>query len=362
MSSLPHILLIDNNPTNERLINKIFELTATITTVTNVQQASEAITSETIDAVLINADTYSINAAITCAWLKADPVSSQLSLIVLSQDKNNLKELKYFESGADEVIYLPAPQALIKHKVLRHTQKINNRNILYLAANALNQFYENTYSNTSLSHCMQECIDALQAMNLKAALQVYEHPELTCSSFGSINDYEKALLNNPDQLHPAADSARFTYGNEIMSILVQNMPNAHHPLHSSLIGWIKKIFKAISQKAEELLSPQKQTSPIITDIDIPQTESGAQRLHYYVEKALNQMERSCEQEINRSIGRVDEITTWRITPKQKRHAAELKDNLLQLKENLLTNCLEIESRYLQFITERRAKTRLNLGW
>ena len=364
MSAIPNILLIDNNRVIERFLQKTLINEAQLCIVSNVHQASEAINCDSIDLIIIHADTYTINAATTCAWLKAEPNSRHLKLLVLTQNADPQKELKYYQAGADDVIFLPATADLIKHKILRHTAIALNNDALYKASQTLNHFYANTYSSDSLSHCMTECLTALQAMNLNAALHVCDHPELTCSSFGYVNDYEKALLSYAESLTPEANSARFTLGNETLSILVQDLPNTHHPLYNSLIDWVKKIFAAVSHKAQELLTPVPATSvtPPPTPIDVPQTTKGAQRLHYFVERALNQMETSCEQEINRSIGRVDELVTWPLTPHQKRHIFHLKDNLLQLKETLLTNCLEIESRYLQFITERRATTRLNLGW
>ena len=364
MLGLPNILLIDNNPISEKLLEKTFEGAASLQIVSNVQQASEAIICDDIDLILINADLYSVNAATTCAWLKGDPNSNPIKLIVLTQQLDNQKELKYYEAGADEVIHLSNNQALIKHKVMRHTVSHLANNDLYKASNILNTFFENTYNSDSLSHCMSECLVALQAMELKAALHVCNHPELTCSSFGYVTDYEKALMSYTECLESSTDSARFTHGDDTMSILIQNLPNRHHPFYKSLINWVEKIFNALSQKAKKLLTPSaSESQPPQDDINIPQTQTGAQRLHYFLEKALNDMEHSCEQGINRSIGRIDEFGTWpSLSPLQKRHIFKLKDNLLQLKETLMTNCLEIESRYLQFVTERRAKTRLNLGW
>ena len=364
MLGLPNILLIDNIPISEKLLEKTFEGVASLQIVSNVQQASEAITCDDIDLILINADLYSLNAATTCAWLKGDPSSNPIKLIVLTQHIDNQKELKYYEAGADEVILLSSNQALIKHKVMRHTFSHLANNDLYKASNILNTFFENTYNSDSLSHCMSECLLALQSMELKAALHVNDHPELTCSSFGYVTDYEKALMSYAECIEPSTDSARFTHGDDTMSILIQNLPNRHHPFYKSLTSWVEKIFTALSQKAKKILTPTVVEPRVSSaELNIPQTETGAQRLHYYLEKALSEMESSCEQGINRSIGRIDEFGTWpSLSPLQKRHIFKLKDNLLQLKESLMTNCLEIESRYLQFVTERRAKTRLNLGW
>ncbi|HEY7772355.1 MAG TPA: response regulator [Marinagarivorans sp.] len=366
MLGLPNILLIDNNPVSEKLLEKTFESAANLNIVSNLQQAAETIACDTVDVILVNADLYSVNAATTCAWLKGDPSSNPIKLIVLTQHLDSQKELKYYEAGADDVIALCSNQALIKHKVLRHTANSLDNTSLVKASNILNTFFEKTYTSDSLSDCMSECLVALQAMELKAALHVCDHPELTCSSFGYVTDYEKALMSYAECIEPSPDSARFTHGDENMSILVQNLPNRHHPHYASLVDWVKKIFNAISQKAKKILTATQAPSPThqqSNEVNIPQTTSGAQRLHYFLEKALSEMESSCEQEINRSIGRIDEFATWpTLSPLQRRHVFKLKDNLLQLKETLMTNCLEIESRYLQFVTERRAKTRLNLGW
>ena len=361
MLGQPNILLIDNNPISEKLLEKSLAGEATLHLVANVHQAAEIIACEPIDLILINADTYSINAATTCAWLKGDPSSSQIKLVVLTQVIDSHKEFKYYQSGADDVIHLSAQIELVRLKILRHTTQALAANLHYKAQCTLNQFYEQTYASESLSECMSACLVALQEMNLKAALHVNEHPELTCSSFGYVNDYEKALLSYAECIAPSHESGRFTLGNETLAILIQDLPNPHHPLYKSLVEWVKKLFKAISHKAQQLLTPAA-AEAVNSEPDIPQTATGAQRLHYYVEKALAEMENSCEAEINRSIGRVDELSTWTLTPKQKRHIFQLRDNLLQLKETLITNCLEIESRYLQFVTERRAKSRINLGW
>lgn len=361
MLGQPNILLIDNNPISEKLLEKTLAGEATLHLVANVHQAAEIIACEPIDLILINADTYSINAATTCAWLKGDPSSSQIKLVVLTQALDSHKEYKYYQSGAEDVIHLSSQVELVRLKILRHTAQALATSMHYKAQFTLNQFYEQTYTSESLSECMSACLVALQDMDLKAALHVNEHPELTCSSFGYVNDYEKALLSYAECIAPSNESGRFTLGNETLAILIQDLPNPHHPLYRSLVDWVKKLFEAISHKAHQLLTP-KPLEPESTPPDIPQTATGAQRLHYYVEKALAEMENSCETEINRSIGRVDELSTWALTPTQKRHIYQLRDNLLQLKESLITNCLEIESRYLQFITERRAKSRINLGW
>ncbi|MDZ7925559.1 MAG: hypothetical protein U5M23_16255 [Marinagarivorans sp.] len=366
MSALPKILLIDNNPVSEKIIEKALVDTAQIVLATNVQQASDILHSESITLIIVNADTYSINAATTCAWLKGEPSSSGLKLIVLTQALDPQKELKYFHSGACDVLKLPMPLELLKLKIMQHTGGTQQDTKLHQATTALNLFYEQTYNSNSVSQCLSVGLQTLQAMNLNGALHICDHPELTCSSYGFVNDYEKNLLIHAQEIHPSERSARLTVGDEHLSLLIQDLPNTEHPHYKSLTDWIKKLFSALSYKIKTLLAPLKSqvdtNESVIDEASIPKTAKGAQRLHYYVERALSQMELSCEQEINRSLGRIEELTTWSLTPAQKRHIVQLKDNVLQLKETLLTNCLEIESRYLQFITERRATTRLNLGW
>lgn len=367
MATQPHILLIDNNPLSQKILERTFINLGKVHVVKSETIATEIIASYPIDAILLNADSLGQHSATSCAWLKSEPRSSQIPLLIIAGDVNADKELKYYQSGADDVIRTPCPTPLLQHKVLKHTRSQLGDNTLYQASCILNRFYENTYTNTSLSHCMTECLSALQDMGLKAALHVCDHPELTCSSFGPVNDYEKALMSYAECIKPSADSARFTHGDDTMAILIQNLPNQHHPLYKSLLGWVKKIFSALSQKAKNLLSKPRQAAQNRQPLkdaneDVPHTTNGAQRLHYFVERALHAMEVSCEAEMNRSIHRVDEVISWALPQRQKQHILSLKDNLLELKESLLVNCMEIESRYLQFVTERRAKTRLNLGW
>jgi twitching motility two-component system response regulator PilG len=366
MTALPKILLIDNNPVSEKTIEKALAQTADVMLATNVQQAAEILHSERITLIMINADTYSINAATTCAWLKGEPSSSGLKLVVITQNIDPQKELKYFHSGACDVLKLPMPFELLNLKILQHIASPPQDAMLQQATTALNLFYEQTYRSDSVSQCLSIGLEALQTMNLNGALHICDHPELTCSSYGLVSDYEKNLLIHAQEICPAERSARLTLGDEHLSILIQDLPNTDHPHYQSLTDWVNKLFTALSYKIKTLLAPLKpqtdDSEALTEDTSIPKTAKGAQRLHYYVERALGQMETSCEQEINRSLGRIDELTTWPLTPAQKRHIVQLKDNVLQLKETLLTNCLEIESRYLQFITERRAITRLNLGW
>ncbi len=366
MSVLPKLLLIDNNPVSEKFIEKALDQTAEIMLATNVQQAAEILHTEPIALIIINADTYSINAAATCAWIKGEPSSSGLKLIVITQGMDPQKELKYFQSGACDVLKLPMPLELLKLKILQQVAQSAPDAMLHQAMSALNHFYEQTYSSDSVSHCLSIGLQTLQAMDLNGALHICDHPELTCSSYGLVSDYEKNLLIHAQVMSPSERSARLTLGDEYLSILIQNLPNTDHPRYKSLADWVNKLFTALSYKIKTLLAPlQSQVDTpesVIDETSIPKTAKGAQRLHYYVERALSQMELSCEQEINRSLGRIEELTTWPLTLAQKRHIVQLKDNVLQLKETLLTNCLEIESRYLQFITERRATTRLNLGW
>jgi CheY-like chemotaxis protein len=365
MIDVARILLIDNNPVSKKVLAKTFENAATLFFVQTIEQAAEVIQCNAIDIILITADSKNINAPTLCAWLKSEPASRELKLIVLTQNVDSHKELQYFESGADDVVYLTTNQALTKRKILRSATSELGNNPFFQASRVLNTFYENIFRSDSLSHCMSECLLALQAMNLQAALHVCDHPELTCSSFGYVDDYEKALLNYAGSLNPSGDSGRFTHGDETMSILIQNLPNGYHPLQPMLIDWVKRVFSAVSYKAKIILKATANANEATqseSDMDIPRTAAGAQRLHYFVGKALGEMEESCEKEINRSIGRLDEVTTWPLTRVQKGHVLKLKDNLLQLKETLVTNCLEIESRYLQFVSERRAKSRLDLGW
>lgn len=361
---LPRILLVDDNTISQRIIKKQLQDATLIEAAASQEEIAESIGSARPDLIMINADSIGNETATLCAWLESDPQLNQIDLTILTSDPCSKTELAYYEAGANNVVQLPCPGALLQHKILRQTKHKRLGQTAYLASNTLNRFYENTYTSTSLSYCMTECLNALKDMGLQAALHVCDHPELTCSSFGSINSYEKALLNYAECLKPSSHSARLTFGDERLSILVQNLPNEHHPEYKSLIDWVRKIFNATSQKAKELLAKHatKLSLEHPEQDNIPHTLKGAQRLHYHVERAIHMMEASCEADITRSIDELDQTREWPLSSKQKQHLSRLRSQLMELKEALLTNCLEIESRYLQFITERRAKTRLNLGW
>lgn len=361
---LPRILLVDSNTISQRIIKKQLHEVALIEVATVQSQIAESLGVTRPDRIIINADSIGSETAALCAWLDSDPHLSQIDLTILTSDTCAKVELTHYEAGASNVVHLPCSGALLQYKILKQTRREYLDQSAYHASNTLNRFYENTYTSTSLSYCMTECLKALEDMGLQAALHVCDHPELTCSSFGSINSYEKALLSYAECLKPSPHSARLTFGDERLSILVQNLPNEHHPEYKGLIDWVKKIFNATSQKAKELLAKHANKVKLERSEhdNIPHTLKGAQRLHYHVERAIHMMEASCEADITLSIDELDQAREWPLSAKQMQHLSHLRSRLMELKEALLTNCLEIESRYLQFITERRAKTRLNLGW
>jgi CheY-like chemotaxis protein len=354
-SDLPNILLIDNHPVSESWIARIFEGHAQVHLATNIAAAADVLQDQRISAILISADTHTINASLGCSWIKDAAETRHYPLLVLTHHHTNERELKFLELGADAVIALPSPAELVRRKVLPWLKHHISQSPWQQAQDTLLAFFQNTYCCQSVSQCITEALAALKRMNLHAALQVAEHPELTCSSFGHVNDFEKALLSHANNLTPDASSGRYAHKNDYVAILIQDMPTYTHPLYTSLTQWVDRLMVALTEKIRELTS-------VKIEHDIPQTRKGAARLHYYVEKAIQDMELCCEKEINHSLLKVDALKIQITHSPHLQQLNAISSGLAQLKESLMTHCLEIESRYLQFITERRATTRLSFGW
>ena len=103
-----HILAVDDEPVNQRLVSKV--LTASgfqVTTANNAKEAFELVERIHFDLIILDVLMPEIDGYEACRRLRENPLTAQTPIILLTALDSLENKMKGFEAGADD--YLPKP-------------------------------------------------------------------------------------------------------------------------------------------------------------------------------------------------------------------------------------------------------------
>ncbi|MED5524920.1 diguanylate cyclase [Gallaecimonas pentaromativorans] len=121
-NSLPRgrLLVVDDQPTNIRLLYEAFHQQYDIFMAANGEEALEQVKRAQPDLVLLDVMMPGIDGYEVCRRLKSDPQSAQIPVIFVTAQRSEADEVMGFELGAVDFITKPINPVIVKARVATH--------------------------------------------------------------------------------------------------------------------------------------------------------------------------------------------------------------------------------------------------
>jgi len=114
------ILVVDDEPTNLRVLKKMLEADYLLTFARSGEEALRIVKRDIPDLILLDVMMPNMNGIDVCKHLKADTSSKQVPVIFVTALNDEVDEAKGFEAGAVDYITKPVSPAIVKARVKTH--------------------------------------------------------------------------------------------------------------------------------------------------------------------------------------------------------------------------------------------------
>ena len=126
----PRILLVDDEPTNLRVLKQVLQDQYRLSFATSGPDALKLVAKEKIDLILLDIMMPGMTGLEVCSKLKSDPSSKNIPVIFVTALKDSLDETKGFEVGAVDYITKPIIPAVVSARVKTHLSLIKADELL----------------------------------------------------------------------------------------------------------------------------------------------------------------------------------------------------------------------------------------
>ncbi len=279
MDIRPRVLSVDNNLGNQKLVSSVLAADAEVYTASSGTQALRMLESLRPDLILLDIDMPGMDGFQTCRSMRANPDFALTPIVFVSGLTERDEQLTAFQSGGDDFIAKPFDVEILRAKVgaliqrYRRQQFIRNPNGDNQGFDHLrrvNHYLLSALKVSTLARLNDITLEALTALDLKAALYIHNKPELLSSTCGSLTDLETQLLSQTKGAQMQTLGGRFMLGSAQASWLIQNMPRAGSNEFARLHDALVIMFDGYSQKVQTLLVKFAQaTNPTPTGAPLP---------------------------------------------------------------------------------------------
>ncbi len=278
------ILSVDDEPTNQLVINEILEDDYKVKLVSSGEKCLETVKKYSPDLILLDVNMPGIDGYDTCTQLKQDNETRTIPVIFLSALSSTEEKLKGYEVGADD--YIPKPfdhDDLVNkiEKLLHENDRVpvavptpdkqnddreneellkelqNSRSVAMEAMRYTSdlgtvvKFYEESAQCKDYDELFHAVFIATNSLELNCSMQIRDGNKVfNQSSSGTISPMEVSVLDMAKNKGRFFDfNSRTIMNYEHSSILVRNMPVDDENRY----GVIKDILGALGNGAEERL-------------------------------------------------------------------------------------------------------------
>jgi DNA-binding response OmpR family regulator len=119
----PRVLIVDDDPAALRMIEYIFNRADyEVHLATNGPEALSKVNEAKPDLIILDVIMPDVTGLEVCQWLRAEPVSARLPIIMLSAKDQLEDKVNGFEAGADDYVSKPVEpkELLARAKALLH--------------------------------------------------------------------------------------------------------------------------------------------------------------------------------------------------------------------------------------------------
>lgn len=363
MDTRPKVLSIDDNVTNQKLVEDVLSSEYEVKTVMSSTSGIEALHSFKPDVILLDVDMPNLDGFRVCRMIRSEP-SFALTPILFVSGYAQEHHLKGYQVGGDDYIDIPVDIHSLKNKLALNLERFKARHAQELASNDLpaldqNIQYLHEYLLTLISLPNLDALgdlilDSLGKIGLQGAL--YRHPDGQIhSSIGPLTDLETILLQQATQTYPMDHSARFIWGSKNLAAIIQNMPNPRNAQHLALRQILVTLFSAADRKIKQFKEESATrtasyhevdfsrpgTPPTATELDIDSINVHGYKLEY----SLELLESQSEDNLSSICQTLQALVNQSTEPHEHRKLSKLLQQCMATRLAIYDHCLEAQTQY-----------------
>lgn len=361
MVTRPKVLSIDDNSTNQKLVEKVLSDSYEVKTVLSGTSGIEELYNFKPDAILLDVDMPNLDGFRLCRMIRSEPAFAETPILFVSGLNGQEDHLRGFQVGGDDYIDKPIDIHMLKQKLSfnlgRAQQRLQHppsQDALGLDQNIqyLHEYLLALMDLEQLERLGPLMLETLNKMGLKGAVYRH-HDQHTDSSIGPLTDLESILLEQATQTYPMDHSARFLWGSKHLGAIIQNMPNPNESQHQPLRQILVTFFKATDQKVHQLFKSPGLRAPKAESPPPKSARHSRELLHvhgYKLECALELLETQSEQNLSVIARHLQQLANDTSTdPEQRQTFKSLLDQCMATRMAIYDQCLEIQSQYHQIM-------------
>lgn len=361
MEKRPKILSIDDNQDSQNLVEQILAGEYEVRTALSGSSGIEALVSFEPDAILLDVDMPTLNGLRLCRMIRAEPSFASTPILFVSGLNSPEDRARGFQAGGDDYISKPIDINQLRQKLSFNIERATlldqqvsasndslalgqNLQVLHDFLVALIGFSDNVRALGEMT------LHTLDKLGLKGAIYLHATGEI-CSSIGPLTDLETLLLQQATRPYPSEYSARYLWGSEHFSAIIQNMPLARHDQYQPLVQLLTTLFSAVNHKFSALGKNHRSTPPNTNPSNANKVThrpdfAQAQIHGYKLECAVEELEQNAEVRLGHLCQRLQDLAHQELrSPTEAKQLRDLLDDAMNVRLAIYDHCLEIQSQY-----------------
>lgn len=354
----PKILSIDDNDSNQKLIEKALADSYEVQTAMSGSTGIEVLSRFKPDAILLDVDMPYIDGLRLCRMIRAEPSFNNTPILFVSALDSDQDHARGYQAGGDDYLTKPLNLAQLKIKIDHSLRRAQTKSAAQAALNdapALEQAIQHLLDGlTGLikletnEEVGRHALETLNILGLKGAIYLH-HSGQTFSTIGPLSDLESLLLQQAKSSYPCEFSARYLWGSPNIGAIIQNMPHIHYDKYRSLVQLIGSLLNGADQKLQTLPQPFRVGAQRNHPTAAKLLDINALHIHRYkLENALEELELRSEQQLSQMCTRLQALAKAPATGiTEAQQLRRLADEGLAIRLTVYDQCLEIQSHFNQ---------------
>ena len=362
MDDRPKILSIDDNDSNQKLIEKALGSNYDVEVAMSGSTGIEVLTKFKPDAILLDVDMPYLDGIRLCRMIRAEPSFDSTPILFVSALGSHHDQVRGYQAGGDDYITKPLNLEQLKDKLDHSLRRAKNKRDHIRASNdapALERSIQLVLDGVIELIALQDSVSVgrhvlstLDGLGLKGAVYVHQTQQ-TYSSIGPLSDLETLLLQQAKHPYPSEFSARYLWGSETIGAIIQNMPHAQYEKYQPVVQLISSLLNGADQKLQ-ILQHQFKTNngkSKSSHGDDAKGESAERKyslqIHRFkLENALEELEHQSERQLSQLCHQLKKLAQ---SPHrdmiESRQLFKLAEMGLQARLTIYDQCLEVQSHY-----------------
>lgn len=358
MNDRPKILSIDDNDSNQRLIEGALSGKYEIEMAMSGSAGIEVLTRFQPDAILLDVDMPYIDGLRLCRMIRAEPSFNNVPILFVSAFDGHQDQVHGYQVGGDDYITKPLNLAQLKDKLDHSLRRAKTKAAQCPASNdalalepSIQQLLDGLIELITIEtpeEVGQHVLATLDALGLKGAVYLHQSRQ-TFSTIGPLSDLESLLLQQAKKPYPSELSARYLWGSDSIGAIVQNMPHAHYATYQPVVQLISSLLNGADQKLQALTSLYGTTVRKPTAAKSTKFDLNSLHIHCYkLENALEMLETRSEQQLSHLCKQLQALAAAPSTSAADAQTLrKLAEEGLSARLTVYDQCLEVQSHFDQ---------------